>query len=122
MLLGRDKKSKPQPRMHVRKLFEGTLVRDASNPRSGDLSVKKGAHCTVVDKHGEVTGTNYDAGARLWANIGDRLILNGPTLEEIANSLIVAIRPDLTLRVEITCGCLAPTTTQVRVLFVKGAA
>lgn len=122
MLFGRDKKAKtPKPRMSVRKLFEGTLLRDETNRQFGVLAVKKGAHRTVVDKLGDVVGSSYDASCALWANLGDRLVLCGPTIEEVANTQIIGIRPDMTIRVQFVCGDLKPETTSVRVMQAGGS-
>lgn len=121
MLFARNKAKKPKPRLSVRKLFEGTILRE-DNREFAVLSVKKGAHRTVVDKFGDVVSSSYDAGCVLWANIGDRLLLTGPTLDEVANTEILAIRQDMTIRVQFLCGDLKPDTTSVRVLVARSRA
>jgi hypothetical protein len=117
MLIGRDKKPKPRPRLSVRKLFEGTIAQDGD---FADLTVKKGAHRTVVDKEGDVVSSNYDPGCVIWASIGDRLVLTGPTIDEIASVEVITMRPDTTMRVAFRYGKLAEETKSVRVLLARG--
>jgi hypothetical protein len=99
----------------ARMLYEGVV-----SERDGDqfvLAPSSGAHRRAIDRAGNILSETRQPGARLNANIGDRLIVCGPTLEETTMVLVdQVVRDGYALRVRLVHGTLADSTTKVRIL------
>jgi hypothetical protein len=110
--------AKPRKRVKQRRLYEAKAVVE------GNLVwiVAKGATRTVIDSLGNVTSQRFEPCARLWSNIGDSLVVCGPTLEENAFGRVIAVKSDGALKVLLTIGAIAACTTKVRVMRARSAA
>lgn len=82
------------------------------------IEVLDGAWQREIDREGNVVATSHDPSAKLWANIGDRLILANSDLEidEIAGVEVLGVEGEQGLRVRVVCGALSPATSRVHVL------
>lgn len=106
---------KKSARVRRRKLFSADVAsRDGARLT---LALKVGAHVTCTDADGETLEQRFEPGARLWANIGDQLVLTGPTIAEAAAARVVGVRQDGgAIMVALTCGAIADGSRTVRVL------
>ena len=101
-------------RPHARRTFAGSVA--FLSPLVARLVVQLGAHRRTTDDQGDVIADIYEPTARLWSNLGDRLLLSGDTLADIAIAEIIAIAPDGAMTVQLTCGELPTTADKVHIL------
>lgn len=101
-------------RPHARRTFTGHIA--FLSPLVARLVVRPGAHRRTTDDQGDVLSDTYEATARLWSNLGDRLLLSGDSIADIAIGEIYAIAPDGALHVRLVCGELPTTADKVHIL------
>jgi hypothetical protein len=80
-----------------------------------DLKLRSGAHVRTIDSEGNVISDERKPSARLWTNIGDRLLLAPADLvdDRIAVVEVSAMQPDGNPIVHLVCGELAPGPVHV---------
>jgi hypothetical protein len=102
-------------RCTVRRLFQADI--SARKDALLTLALRSGAYVKAVDHDGNVTSETYDPSARLWANVGDQLIISGPTIGETVGVRVVGVRQDGgAIMIAPTYGAIAETTRTVRVM------
>jgi hypothetical protein len=105
------------PRVHARSTYSARFDADENHARRGRLYLERGAWRRTVDKDGEHLGDMRDPGAVCVANIGDKLVLAGPSIEETAMARVETVYPDgASMYVAILHGQIAPSTTRVHVM------
>lgn len=102
-----------KPRVHARQTFLAGLAREGDALR---LHPKRGAYRRTTDADGNVLADIFEPSATLFANIGDRLILAGEPVDEIAIGHVASVYPDGDLRFAVAHGQLHERTAAVYVL------
>jgi hypothetical protein len=106
-----------KPRVHARSTFSAGFAADELHARRGRLYLERGAWTRTTDKEGDVIADTKEPQRALVANIGDKLILAGPTIEETVVARVETVYPDgESMYVAITSGELAPSTKRVHVM------
>jgi hypothetical protein len=86
-----------RPRLRSRKRYVGSIVvtPDAGGDR-GQLHVKRGCYRLTIDSIGDEVSDVFEPQAALWANIGDEIMLLGPSVDDdaIAIAEIVHVGSD----------------------------
>lgn len=76
-----------RPRFRGRRLFSATVKRIGNDDRV-TLELAPGAWLRAIDKLGNVVADSRDERARLWAEIGDELIVSCPAVEPMDEEAI----------------------------------
>lgn len=105
--------------MPARKLYSGSLAWIGAGVAR--LKLLPGAWRRTVDAAGDVLSEFYEPQARCWRNQGDRLVLVGAAIEDIASVVIRQVEPDGAYVVQVAAGALPESTTTVRVLEARRA-
>lgn len=109
-----------KPRVHARSWFTGTLEHDELHARRARLRIDRGARRQKIDEEGNVISDLDERGAVLSANIGDRIMVFGPAIDEIATADVVTVYPSGDkVYIAIKAGEILPTTTSVKLLKLK---
>ena len=104
-----------RPKRYARMLYSADVlwfdrVEMSIRPRTG-------AWRCVVDSSGDFVSERRDQGARLWANIGDRLVLAGPTPADTAVFEVTAVGGGgFTLCLRIMSGHMNSEAKRVQIL------
>lgn len=108
------------PAAKVSRPHEIKIHRAAVSNRYNDeltLTPVRGAVRRLLERDGSMRSEINEAHAVLWANIGDTLIVAGPTIDETAIVEVIAVLAGgNSLRVQLRHGQIAPTTTGAHVL------
>lgn len=114
-------KARRHPRLHAIKIFRGSIDLDEMHASSARLTVKRGCERRTLDKDGNRVAETYEGSAALWANPGDKIIVLGPAVHEVAMARIVTVYPSGDCcYVHFTAGSIEPTTKTVKVLHAGG--
>jgi hypothetical protein len=106
-----------KPRVHARAIYSAGFAADENHARRGRLYLERGAHRRTTDAEGNVLADMREPGAVCVANIGDKLVLAGPTIEETAMARVETVYPDgQSMYVAILHGQIDPSTKRVHVM------
>jgi hypothetical protein len=106
-----------KPRVHARAIYSAGFAADENHARRGRLYLERGAHRRTTDNEGNVLGDMREPGAVCVANIGDKLVLAGPSIDETVMARVETVYPDgMSMYVAILRGALHPTTKHVHVM------
>lgn len=104
----------------VRSTFTGAIRVDGERVV---ITPERGAYRRTIDDAGDVINDVFEAGAMFVRNIGDRLIVCGPSIEETALAVVLAVSRDcVTLYAKLLHGLIAATTTKVHLMAVAPSA
>lgn len=112
-----ERKPLRRAREHRRRTFTAAIRVDGNRVV---ITPARGCHVRRTDADGEVIGDSFEPQTSLFLNIGDRVIVCGPSIEEIAAVTVLAVSRDaVSVYARISHGTFAETTTRVHLLPVK---